>query len=71
MGRVVDSDYRVTGIDALRVIDGSTFRDSPGTNPQATVMMLGRYVYRYIYFHFRHACIIHFCIDFNVYMCVL
>ena len=42
MGRVVDSDYRVTGIDALRVIDGSTFRDSPGTNPQATVMMLGR-----------------------------
>ncbi|XP_047971939.1 protein HOTHEAD-like [Salvia hispanica] len=44
MGRVVDSDYRVTGIDALRVIDGSTFRDSPGTNPQATVMMLGRYM---------------------------
>ncbi|KAG6397003.1 hypothetical protein SASPL_143164 [Salvia splendens] len=44
MGRVVDSDYRVIGIDSLRVIDGSTFRDSPGTNPQATVMMLGRYM---------------------------
>jgi len=26
----------------LRVIDGSTFNYSPGTNPQATVMMLGR-----------------------------
>lgn len=44
LGRVVDSDYRVLGIDGLRVVDGSTFHDSPGTNPQATVMMLGRYV---------------------------
>lgn len=42
VGRVVDSDYRVLGVDALRVIDGSTFNYSPGTNPQATVMMLGR-----------------------------
>ncbi|KAH8943830.1 hypothetical protein BDL97_13G075500 [Sphagnum fallax] len=42
MGRVVDSDYRVMGVDALRVIDGSTFNFSPGTNPQATCMMLGR-----------------------------
>ncbi|KAL0304205.1 UNVERIFIED_CONTAM: protein HOTHEAD [Sesamum radiatum] len=40
--RVVDHDYRVLGMDALRVIDGSTFYSSPGTNPQATVMMLGR-----------------------------
>ncbi|KAL8207784.1 hypothetical protein R6Q57_007196 [Mikania cordata] len=40
--RVVDRDYKVIGIDSLRVIDGSTFRNSPGTNPQATVMMLGR-----------------------------
>ncbi|KAK6155781.1 hypothetical protein DH2020_010029 [Rehmannia glutinosa] len=39
---VVDRDYRVIGVDALRVIDGSTFYNSPGTNPQATVMMLGR-----------------------------
>jgi choline dehydrogenase len=44
MGRVVDADYRVMGVDALRVIDGSTFNFSPGTNPQATCMMLGRYV---------------------------
>ncbi|GLT74374.1 hypothetical protein SLA2020_461770 [Shorea laevis] len=44
LGRVVDRDYRVLGIDALRVIDGSTFHHSPGTNPQATVMMLGRYM---------------------------
>ncbi|PKA53985.1 Protein HOTHEAD [Apostasia shenzhenica] len=44
VGRVVDGDYRVLGVDALRVIDGSTFNFSPGTNPQATVMMLGRYM---------------------------
>lgn len=42
-GQVVDRDYKVIGVDALRVIDGSTFNFSPGTNPQATVMMLGRY----------------------------
>ncbi|KAF8052177.1 hypothetical protein N665_1593s0001 [Sinapis alba] len=42
VGRVVDKNYKVFGIDALRVIDGSTFLKSPGTNPQATVMMLGR-----------------------------
>ncbi|KAK3039231.1 hypothetical protein RJ639_027935 [Escallonia herrerae] len=44
VGRVVDRDYRVLGVDALRVVDGSTYYDSPGTNPQATCMMLGRYV---------------------------
>lgn len=44
VGKVVDLDYKVLGVDALRVIDGSTFNDSPGTNPQATVMMLGRYM---------------------------
>ncbi|MQM14067.1 hypothetical protein Taro_046994 [Colocasia esculenta] len=44
VGRVVDADYRVLGVDSLRVIDGSTFNYSPGTNPQATVMMLGRYM---------------------------
>ncbi|KAJ0960991.1 hypothetical protein J5N97_001026 [Dioscorea zingiberensis] len=42
--QVVDHDYKVLGLDALRVIDGSTFNHSPGTNPQATVMMLGRYM---------------------------
>jgi choline dehydrogenase len=42
IGRVVDDDHKVLGVDALRVIDGSTFNYSPGTNPQATVMMLGR-----------------------------
>ncbi|XP_059669352.1 protein HOTHEAD-like [Cornus florida] len=44
VGRVVDHDYKLLGVDALRVIDGSTFYNSPGTNPQATVMMLGRYM---------------------------
>lgn len=42
VGDVVDENYRVLGAAALRVIDGSTFARSPGTNPQATVMMLGR-----------------------------
>ncbi|KAL3575741.1 hypothetical protein D5086_023842 [Populus alba] len=46
--KVVDSDYKVLGVDKLRVIDGSTFIDSPGTNPQATVMMIGRYMGRRI-----------------------
>ncbi|XP_031473629.1 protein HOTHEAD-like [Nymphaea colorata] len=44
MNKVVDSHYRVMGVHGLRVVDGSTFLSSPGTNPQATVMMLGRYV---------------------------
>ncbi|MCL7033537.1 hypothetical protein MKW94_015920 [Papaver nudicaule] len=44
VGKVVDNEYRVNGVDGLRVIDGSTFLISPGTNPQATVMMLGRYM---------------------------
>ncbi|KAI3792502.1 hypothetical protein L2E82_06384 [Cichorium intybus] len=44
VGKVVDHDYKVIGVDSLRVIDGSTFDYSPGTNPQATVMMLGRYM---------------------------
>ncbi|KAE8704680.1 putative Glucose-methanol-choline (GMC) oxidoreductase family protein [Hibiscus syriacus] len=42
VGKVVDSDYRIIGVDSLRVIDASTFHVTPGTNPQATVMMLGR-----------------------------
>ncbi|KAI3845551.1 hypothetical protein MKX03_019700 [Papaver bracteatum] len=44
VGKVVDSDYKVMGVHGLRVIDGSTFLFSPGTNPQATVMMMGRYM---------------------------
>ncbi|XP_042481505.1 protein HOTHEAD-like [Macadamia integrifolia] len=44
VGKVVDPDYKVLGVHGVRVIDGSTFTDSPGTNPQATVMMMGRYM---------------------------
>ncbi|XP_042389693.1 protein HOTHEAD-like isoform X2 [Zingiber officinale] len=44
VGKVVDHEYRVIGVGGLRVIDGSTFSFSPGTNPQATLMMLGRYM---------------------------
>ncbi|KAI3822175.1 hypothetical protein L1987_09759 [Smallanthus sonchifolius] len=42
--KVVDHDYKVIGVDSLQVIDGSTFDYSLGTNPQATVMMLGSYM---------------------------
>ncbi|XVF41502.1 hypothetical protein PTKIN_Ptkin01aG0284600 [Pterospermum kingtungense] len=41
VGKVVARDYKVLGVDGLRIIDGSTFSFSPGTNPQATLMMLG------------------------------
>ncbi|CAA2994656.1 (R)-mandelonitrile lyase-like [Olea europaea subsp. europaea] len=43
VGKVVDRNLKVTGIDSLRVINGSTFTVSPRTNPQATLLMLGRY----------------------------
>ena len=42
MGKVVDGNYKIFGVDALRVIDGSTLINSPGTNPQASLLMLGR-----------------------------
>lgn len=45
VGRVVSPDYKVLGVDRLRVVDSSTFDESPGTNPQATVMMMGRCVH--------------------------
>ncbi|XP_047331717.1 protein HOTHEAD-like [Impatiens glandulifera] len=44
VGRVVNNEYKVYGVDRLRVIDGSIFNESPGTNPQATIMMIGRYM---------------------------
>ncbi|MFS7950303.1 putative glucose-methanol-choline oxidoreductase, FAD/NAD(P)-binding domain superfamily [Helianthus anomalus] len=44
VGQVVNTNYEVMGVHRLRVIDGSTFDESPGTNPQATVMMMGRYM---------------------------
>lgn len=45
MKKVTDGDFKVTGIKALRVVDGSTFVASPGTNPQATLLMMGRYFF--------------------------
>ncbi|XP_076921488.1 protein HOTHEAD-like [Bidens hawaiensis] len=44
IGQVVDDNYKVIGVDALRVIDGSTILNSPGPNPAASVLMLGRYM---------------------------
>ncbi|KAH9302427.1 hypothetical protein KI387_014010, partial [Taxus chinensis] len=41
IGSVIDRRYRLKGVHGLRIVDGSTFKDSPGTNPQATTMMLG------------------------------
>lgn len=43
---VINRKYQLIGIedDTLRVVDASTHALSPGTNPQATTMMLGRYV---------------------------
>ncbi|KAL2624565.1 hypothetical protein AAZV13_07G002700 [Glycine max] len=43
VGRVVDPNLNLIGISSLRIVDGSVFSVSPGTNPQATLMMLGRY----------------------------
>lgn len=43
VGSVVDEHYKVYGIKGLRILDGSTFSESPGTNPMATLLMLGRY----------------------------
>ncbi|KAI4314150.1 hypothetical protein L6164_027085 [Bauhinia variegata] len=43
VGSVVNRQYHVQGIKGLRVVDGSTFSKSPGTNPMATLLMLGRY----------------------------
>eukprot|EP00850_Spirogloea_muscicola_P008223 SM000043S15851 [mRNA] locus=s43:512411:517007:+ [translate_table: standard] len=44
VGDCVDSSYKLIGVDSLRVIDGSTWLTSPGTNPMATCLMLGRYM---------------------------
>ncbi|GKD00144.1 glucose-methanol-choline oxidoreductase, FAD/NAD(P)-binding domain protein, partial [Tanacetum coccineum] len=41
IGQVVNDEYKVLGVNSLRVIDGSTFLNSPGTHPQANVLMLG------------------------------
>lgn len=33
VGKVVKSDHKVRGVERLRIVDGSTFDESPGTNP--------------------------------------
>ncbi|XP_040935637.1 protein HOTHEAD isoform X2 [Gossypium hirsutum] len=44
VGKVVDPNHKVLGTRRLRIVDGSTFSESPGTNPQGTVLMMGRYM---------------------------
>ncbi|KAE8699429.1 Protein HOTHEAD [Hibiscus syriacus] len=39
VGKVVDPDLKVIGTNRLRIVDGSTFSESPGTNPQGTVLI--------------------------------
>lgn len=39
-GAVLDADLRVRGIKALRVVDGSSFPDQIGGNPNAPIMMM-------------------------------
>ncbi|MBI4563257.1 MAG: GMC family oxidoreductase N-terminal domain-containing protein [Planctomycetes bacterium] len=40
MGRVVDANLRVIGTDRIWVCDASVFPESPGVNPQVTIMAL-------------------------------
>ncbi|CAK9325771.1 unnamed protein product [Citrullus colocynthis] len=42
VGKVVDGNSSAIRIKDLRVLDGSTFAVSPGSNPTATLMMLAR-----------------------------
>ncbi|ONI27612.1 hypothetical protein PRUPE_1G096500 [Prunus persica] len=42
--KVVDDGLRVMGIDALRVVDATTFPSMPASHPQGFYMMLGRYM---------------------------
>ncbi|CAK7356858.1 unnamed protein product [Dovyalis caffra] len=44
VGKVVNREYKVLGVNRLRIVDGSVFNESPGTNPQGTVLMMGRYM---------------------------
>ncbi|PIA62724.1 hypothetical protein AQUCO_00200625v1 [Aquilegia coerulea] len=44
VGSVVDKDYKVYGVEGLRVLDASTLNDLMGTSPMGTLLMLGRYV---------------------------
>ncbi|KAI3933601.1 hypothetical protein MKX01_032706 [Papaver californicum] len=41
--KVVDSEFHLIGVDRFRIHDGSMFSISPGTNPLATLKMIGRY----------------------------
>lgn len=40
MGRIVDTDLRLIGSERIHVCDASVLLDSPGVNPQVTLMAL-------------------------------
>jgi len=48
LGTVVDKDFKVMGVDNLRVVDASVFPTAPRTHPQSSMMMIGRYVGQYV-----------------------
>ncbi|KAF9615287.1 hypothetical protein IFM89_022614 [Coptis chinensis] len=43
VGSVVDKDYKVFGVEGLRVVDASALSDLLSTSPMGTLLMLGRY----------------------------
>ncbi|KAM2543061.1 hypothetical protein TB2_022423 [Malus domestica] len=43
-GKVVDGGLRVNGIDALRIVDSSTFPVTRASHPMGFYLMLGRYM---------------------------
>ncbi|TQD95567.1 hypothetical protein C1H46_018806 [Malus baccata] len=44
VGKVVDGGLHVNGIDALRIVDSSTFPVTPASHPMGFYLMLGRYM---------------------------
>ncbi|KAF9625728.1 hypothetical protein IFM89_026656 [Coptis chinensis] len=42
VGSVIDKDYKVFGVEGLRVVDASALSDLLSTSPMGTLLMLGR-----------------------------
>ncbi|PHJ18888.1 gmc oxidoreductase [Cystoisospora suis] len=44
MGKVVDSEFKVIGVEGLSIADASVLTKLPRMNPTATLLMMGRYI---------------------------
>lgn len=44
MGKVVDSDFNVIGVENLSIADASVLVKLPRMNPTSTLIMMGRYI---------------------------